>query len=188
MSSIAEIADALVEPTLNRAAGAFALFGHSMGALLAYEVCRRLRAEQRTLPRRLFVSGLHPPDRTSRARVRYHLDDRAFVESLRDTDEQLDGLLAVPELTQLVLPNQRADFTLCETYRHHGGEPLPCPVTAFGGTADPMVDEALLNGWRRFTSAAFEARMFPGGHFYIREHERQLVRLIGAGMQGLRAA
>ncbi|MFF7793121.1 aminotransferase class V-fold PLP-dependent enzyme [Streptomyces sp. NPDC007991] len=187
LSTVEEVVDAFVPVLAEQPELPFAFFGHSMGALLAYEVCLRLRAEQRALPGRLFVSGLHPPDRMSRARVRHNLDDRAFVESLRDTDDQLDVLLANPELTQLFLPILRADFTLCETYRHQGAEPLPCPITAYGGTADPMVDEPLLNGWRRFTSAAFEARMFPGGHFYIREHERRLVGLIGAGMRGLRA-
>ncbi|MCX5415775.1 aminotransferase class V-fold PLP-dependent enzyme [Streptomyces sp. NBC_00059] len=188
LRTVDEVVDAFVPVLEEKPYVPFAFFGHSMGALLAFEVCRRLRTLHRELPGRLFVSGLLPPDRMGLARVRHTLDDEGFVESLRETDEQLDGVLGDPELTQLFLPILRADFKLCEIYRHQEQEPLACPITAFGGVADPMVGEEILNGWRRFTTGTFRTRMFPGGHFYLREHERRLVQLIGAGMQGLQAS
>ncbi|WP_457034051.1 aminotransferase class V-fold PLP-dependent enzyme [Kitasatospora sp. P5_F3] len=189
LRTVDEVLDALLPVLAEETEDAdvpFAFFGHSMGALLAFETCRRLRAERGVLPAHLFVSGYPPPDRVVRARTLHTLGDREFVAALRETDDQLDRVLADPELTELFLPILRADFRLCEIHRHQAGEPLPCPVTAFGGTGDPMTPRGALDDWRRHTTGPFRARMFDGGHFYLRDREQQLVRLVGDGLRTLR--
>lgn len=138
----------------------FVFFGHSMGALVAYEVARRLP------PAHLYVSAHRAPHLPDTTPLR-QLDDDALVARLVETVP----VLADPDLREIFLPILRADLTLCETYRFTPGDPLPCPVTAFGGVEDDLVTEAELAAWRSHTSAAFAVRLFPGGHFYLRGAE-----------------
>jgi medium-chain acyl-[acyl-carrier-protein] hydrolase len=149
----------------------FAFFGHSMGALIAYEVARRVA------PTHLVVSAHrapHLPDTTPLGQ----LDDDALVARLVATIP----VLADPDLREIFLPILRADLTLCETYRFTPGEPLPCPVTAIGGTEDDLVTEAELAAWRAHTSASFALRLFPGGHFYLRGAEAVVAETVREGL------
>jgi selenocysteine lyase/cysteine desulfurase/surfactin synthase thioesterase subunit len=182
VDSVAGVVDALVPALRPELDVPYAFFGHSMGALLAFELARRLVAETGTAPRHLFASATRAPHFPQEARQRHHLTDAEFIDSLRDTDEMLAAVLADPELTELFLPILRADFSLCELYGYRPGPPLPCPISAFGGQADPLVDRGHLEGWRQHTTAGFALRTFPGGHFFIREHEHQLAGLIAADL------
>ncbi|MGW2746064.1 thioesterase II family protein [Streptomyces sp. NPDC001450] len=151
----------------------YAFFGHSMGALVAFEVTRRLRALGAALPARLFLSALRAPG----------LPDRDPLHQLPDAD-LLARLAAVelagldPELQELLLPLMRADLTVCETYAHRAEAPLPCPLTVLAGADDDTVDAVELAGWREHTTAGFELRRFPGGHLYVRGAEQQLAETI----------
>jgi medium-chain acyl-[acyl-carrier-protein] hydrolase len=147
----------------------FVFFGHSMGALIAFNVTRRLAAAGAPLPQHLFVSARRAP----------HLTDHEPIHALPE-DELLarlgDSRLArlSGELRETVMPILRADLTLCETYRYTPGRPLPVPITAFGGYEDEMASESGMAAWREHTARAFDLRMFPGGHFYLRGMEREL--------------
>jgi len=144
----------------------FVFFGHSMGALIAFNVTRRLAGQGGPLPRHLFVSAHRAP----------HLPDRESIRQLPD-DELLarlnDSRLAAldPDMRELFLPILRADIAICETYQHVSDRALPCPITALGGLEDDMVDQTELHGWRVHTSDRFDIRLFPGGHFYLRGSE-----------------
>jgi medium-chain acyl-[acyl-carrier-protein] hydrolase len=138
----------------------FAFFGHSMGALIAFEVARRLA------PEHLFVSAHRAPHLADPTPL-HGLDDDALADRLAATNP----VLADPDLREIFLPILRADLALCETYTHLPGDPLPCPITVFGGRADDIVTESELREWRQHTSAGFELRMFPGDHFYLRGNE-----------------
>ncbi|MEV7542861.1 alpha/beta fold hydrolase [Streptomyces sp. NPDC089915] len=158
------------------------LFGHSMGAVLAYELTRRLEASGEG-PRGLILSGRRSPLVPRRDDL-HTLDDDALlahVQALSGTDA---GLLADPELRALILPALRSDYRAVGTYRHEPGPPLRTPVSVFCGESDPRASVAEAMGWRELTGAAFTFRGFPGGHFYLAERHEAVV---GAITQDLRA-
>lgn len=144
----------------------FVLFGHSMGALLAFEVARWLHAAGGPLPAHLVVSACQAPHLPRWRPARHTLDD---VELRRWLDE-CGGLPpevgADPQLLDLLLPTLRADLRACETHRYRPGPPVPCPITALAGVDDPLVSPADMAAWREHTTAEFALRTLPGGHFY----------------------
>ena len=150
-----------------------AFFGHSMGSILAYEVTRRLQAEDPSpaagpTPTHLFVSGRRAPTIFREERV--HLrDDDGLVDDLRALQGTDDSVFDDPEVMRLVLPAVRADYRAVETYAYEPGPLLTCPMTAVIGDSDPRVDRAEAEAWRQQTTGEFSLRVFPGGHFYLGE-------------------
>lgn len=154
-----------MEPYLDRR---YALAGHSLGALLAFELARLARARGRPEPGALIVSGARPPGAPRREPDLHALPDAEFLAEL---DRRYEGIppavRSEPELLSLLLPVLRADLTVFETYRHSPGPPLGVPILAMGGEADRLVSAEDVRGWREYTAGAFEAAFFPGGHFFI---------------------
>jgi medium-chain acyl-[acyl-carrier-protein] hydrolase len=180
---VGEIARAML-PHLDRP---FALFGHSMGAVLAFEVARRLRGEYMKSPSHLFVSGHRAPQIRGQ-RQSYDLPEPEFIQVLHDLNGTVREVLKHPELLELMLPLLRADFELCETYSFTPGPPLDCPLTALGGLFDPDVTQEHLELWRAQTTGPFAARMLPGDHFFIRTEQALLLRTVANGLVQARAA
>ncbi|MGK5557588.1 thioesterase II family protein [Actinomadura kijaniata] len=143
----------------------FALFGHSMGAVLAYEVARLLQRRGH-VPVHLFASGARPPHDRGGERLADKDDDTLVAEvvGLGGTDAEA---MRDPELRELVLPYIRNDFALIENYTHVPGPRLTVPLTAFTGDADPHVDAARAARWGELTDGPFASREFPGDHFYL---------------------
>jgi medium-chain acyl-[acyl-carrier-protein] hydrolase len=164
-----------VRPWLDRP---FAFFGHSMGALIAFELARALRKGTASEPTHLFLSAHCAPHLRSRGPLLHRLTDSELLLRLRQLNGTPDEVLANVELMRLLLPTLRADCLLCETYEHSPGEPLACGVTALGGREDPAVAEAELEAWRRHTRGPFELQMLPGDHFYLHSARPRLLRLI----------
>jgi surfactin synthase thioesterase subunit len=142
----------------------FALFGHSMGATIAYAVARRLSAAGG--PTHLFVSGAAAPNRTPRKPPLHSLTDRELVGALIAFGGTAPAILARDELLTALLPTLRADLELVETYTAAPPEPVSCPITAFGGAGD-TIDRRALQRWSAFTEGAFRLCIFPGDHFYL---------------------
>jgi medium-chain acyl-[acyl-carrier-protein] hydrolase len=145
----------------------FVYFGHSMGALLCFEVARILRRERRRQPAHLFLSATAAPHLRNREKPLSNLPKSALVEKLREFDCAPEEALQNDELLDLMLPTVRADFELCETYEYHPESPLECPVTIYGGLEDREVEAERLAAWSEMTMGACKIRMFPGGHFYF---------------------
>jgi medium-chain acyl-[acyl-carrier-protein] hydrolase len=163
----------------------FAFFGHSMGALVSFEVARELRRRHGISPVHLFVSG-HAAPQVARRRAPVHqLPDAAFVDAIRELNGTPEQVLQNAELMELVLPALRADLAVCESYRHTGAAPLACPISAFGGLADAEVRYDDLRAWQAHTRGQFRVRLFNGDHFYLREERSALVETI---CQSLRPA
>ncbi|MER6832252.1 alpha/beta fold hydrolase [Streptosporangium sp. NPDC000563] len=154
----------------------FALFGHSMGATLAYEVTRRLRASNRHAMA-LFVSGRRAPHRV--------IDDGLHLlpnDMLVDDVMALEGtgghILDNPELRDMLLAAIRSDYRAAETYRYVPGPPLRCPIHALTGLSDPRVAAGELHHWGEHTEGAFDIQVFSGGHFYLTENQPAVIQVI----------
>ncbi len=156
----------------------FALFGHSMGALIAYEVAHRLRSERGLAPVRLLVSGRSAPHLFTDEKNYHRLPDAELKQVLRNMEGTPQEILDHDELMELMLPIIRADFKLTETYSPRQHPPLDCPIDAFGGLTDPEVDRQELEGWSELTAGPFRLRMFRGGHFFIHSERASLLAAV----------
>ncbi|KUL53968.1 oleoyl-ACP hydrolase [Streptomyces sp. NRRL F-4489] len=156
------------------------LLGHSMGALVAYEVARLLERSG-TGAAHLVVSSAWAPSRVPGGTV--HLrDDDGLIAELRRTSGTDARLLANPDVLAMALPVVRSDYAAVETYRHRPGPPPAAPVTAFTGDRDPLVPVADAAAWREHTAGGFRLRVVPGGdHFYLTEHWAELAGALVAG-------
>jgi len=169
LEDLTELAEHAFRAVLPLADRPLTLLGHSMGAIVAYEVARRLEGAG-AAPAHLIVSGAWAPDRVRDRGVRLR-DDDGLVEELRTTRGTDPRLLRYPDVLAMALPVLRGDYTALETYRHRPGRPLTAPVTALVGDADPVVDVPEAAAWQRHTRGPFRLRVFPGGdHFYLTAH------------------
>lgn len=146
--------------------GRLALFGHSLGASVAYEVARILEQEHGVRLDGLYVSGRQAPSRTQ-DRVVHRLDDRNFLSAIQRLNGTDDAIFQNEELVRMVLPALRSDYKAAETYAYRPGPKLDCPVMALAGDSDPEAPLAEVAEWRRFTNGSFCLRAYPGGHFYL---------------------
>lgn len=174
-----------VAPLLDRP---FAFYGHSMGALISFELARLLRREFGREPAHLFVSGRRAPQLPSRESLTYNLDDSEFVNKLRQLNGTPREVFEHPELLPLVLPLLRADFTLCETYDYKEEAPLSCPITVMSGLDDGHVEIDLLEEWGLQTRGRCGVHLFPGDHFFLHESRPRILRLITQTLGPLAAA
>jgi len=156
----------------------FAVFGHSMGAILGFEAVRALQEEYGLEAAHLFVSGHRGPHLPRKEPSIYHLPEDQFLEELRNLSGTPKEILDDPEMMQILLPYLRMDFEAAETYKLLPGGRLVCPVSAYGGLSDEPIGPAELDAWREHTSGPFSRRMFPGNHFYIQSAERLLITTI----------
>ena len=181
---MAELVAALgdsIEPYLDQP---FAFFGHSMGAVVAFELARLLRRRNRPLPRRLVASGARAP-RFRRGHVPGPEPGEAeFVDALRRLQGTPRAVLDNPTLLQLILPALREDAAIYRNYIYAEEPPLHCPIRAYGGADDPNVHRQHLEGWAAETTAAFAMRLFPGGHFYLQTHRQEFLAALTLDLTG----
>jgi len=145
----------------------FAFFGHSMGALVGFELLRRLQNSDGPRPVVFFASGCPAPSLAAERSGTCDLPDTEFIEQLRSLNGTPEEVFADKELLRFVLPALRAEFQACQTYVYKTGPRLRCPIFAYGGSVDPAVTRQNLDPWRKETAASFVMRTFPGDHFFI---------------------
>jgi medium-chain acyl-[acyl-carrier-protein] hydrolase len=175
LAPLLEALDDAMRPLLDRP---FALFGHSMGALIAFELARKLRREGRTQPKHPFVSGRRAPHvAASRPNVHDRPDEELIAE-LQHISAIPPEVLQHRELMDLLLPMLRADFEVVETHQHIDEEPLAIPITAFTGRRDAVVSVEQITEWRKHTSGAFALHEIDGDHLFVRGERAALLRVL----------
>lgn len=170
----AEIAPATSRP--------YALFGHSLGALLALEMAHALSEQGAPAPRALLASGTEAPTRRNDAELRGTLTDASLIARLRSLGGTAPAVLEDAELLALTLPVLRADFHLCGHYQPLVRPPLNCPLHVFAGREDDA-SEAVMQAWRQETRGAFSLDWFPGDHFFINSQESEVLGVLVAHLQ-----
>jgi len=161
----------------------FALFGHSLGALLAFALTHALRAHGLPQPLELHVSGRVAPQRTDPDRRLHELSERELVAELRALGGLPRAVLDDPGLLALQLKVLRADLAINETHGYAPEPPLDVPITAWAGAADPVADEPSMRAWAQQTRRRFRARTLPGGHFFVSTASGELLALLAADLQ-----
>jgi medium-chain acyl-[acyl-carrier-protein] hydrolase len=177
-SLVGVLADELV-PFFDRP---FAFFGHSMGALISFELARQLRRGRQPEPVQLFISAYGAPHIPRSREMLHSLPTAEFLRSVFRMGGTPSAVLMNKELVNLLLPILRADFTLIETYHYTAEEPLTCPITVFGGNEDTLVSMSALQEWREQTRGAFTLHMLPGSHFFLQSSQQQLLQLIASDL------
>ena len=156
----------------------FALFGHSMGALLSFELAHHVRAEFGLSPEHLFLAGRFAAHLEKTEPSTYDLPTPQLLQELQQLKGTPPGVLENPDLMELMLPLLRADFSVGDTYIYSARPLLSCPITALGGLRDSEVPRADLQAWGELTTGPFSLRMFPGDHFFLHSDEHQLLDVI----------
>jgi surfactin synthase thioesterase subunit len=178
LARVEDVVDALLPALLPFADRPFALFGHSLGALVAFELARRLERDGERRPVHVFVSGAGAPHRPRTKPPIRHLPDAEFRREIARTGGTPSAVIENEELMELFLPMLRADFTQAETYSCGAADAIDAPITALGGTEDVQVDRARLAAWAELTRAACRRLDLPGGHFFLRESRDPLLEVI----------
>ncbi len=158
----------------------YALFGHSLGALISFELARELRRQKLPDPLHLFVSGSRAPQLPDLDLPIHRLPDTEFIERLRQLNGTPEEILQNSEWMQVLLPALRSDFAMLETYFYATAEPLAYSITAFGGSCDSKVSQEALAAWRDQTKGDFTLKMFPGDHFFLQSDRKSLLEAIAA--------
>jgi medium-chain acyl-[acyl-carrier-protein] hydrolase len=172
------LAEALVADLRKELAGPFAFFGHSMGALVAFEILRQLAAQSGPEPVCFFISACRPPwDRKPRKTI-HDLPEPEFVRALRVLGGTPEEILTNRELAQLFLPVLRADFEAVQTYEPGSDVKLPCPLFLYGGLNDAEVSREDLGRWSTVASGLSPIRMFPGQHFFFHSAGENLLQTL----------
>nr|AXL05590.1 thioesterase [uncultured bacterium] len=183
LDSIPELADQIVHALRHTGDRPLALFGHSMGAILAYEVALRMPDAGLPAPTHVFVSGRRAPCCDRRDPIP-QLSDARIVSELKTLSGTDAAMLDDPEVLAMILPAMRGDYRAVQTYRHDPDRKLDCPVTILTGDDDPRVciDEA--KAWAEHTTGPTDLEVFPGGHFYLVDQSEQVIATLTRRLAG----
>jgi medium-chain acyl-[acyl-carrier-protein] hydrolase len=156
----------------------FAIFGHSLGALIAFEWARELRRRSLPGPTRLFVAGRVAPQCQRRQHDLHDMPEATFRDELRTLGGTPPEILDHDEIMALFTPVLRADLAVNETYQYRDDAPLDCPITAIGGTDDPLVNRDEIGAWRSQTDSEFTLYQVPGNHFFIQSQQNAVLSIM----------
>jgi surfactin synthase thioesterase subunit len=156
----------------------FAFFGHSMGALVSFELIREFRRQGYPNPNHLFVSASRAPQRTDLTLPIHHLPEPQFLEALRRFQGTPETILQNADLMKLLLPILRGDLAIAENYIYAAEERLHCPITAFGGEQDPLIRPEDIAGWQDQTQQSFNLHLYPSDHFFLHRDRTALIQAI----------
>jgi surfactin synthase thioesterase subunit len=189
IEDIGELADRICTALLPWTGPPMAFFGHSMGAVVAYEAARRLEQETSIRLSAFFASGRCAPSRRAGESAVELRDDDAVIAELARLSGTDMALLRDEELVRMILPPLRSDYRALRNYTHRPGPKLTCPITVLVGDADPYIDLGEARAWHEHTAGDFAMRVFPGDHFFLSSQQAEVCDVIRdrlcAGVNGL---
>jgi medium-chain acyl-[acyl-carrier-protein] hydrolase len=186
LTSLRPLIEQVTDVVAERIRQPFVLLGYSIGALIGFEVTRELTQHGWPGPSALFVAAAKAPQiRPVRPRL-HDLTRTELIEGLHRLAGFRNALLDNEELVDVMLPVLRADLALDETYTFEPGDPLDCPIAAFGGIADWSVPRPDLEAWREQTTGDFSITMLPGGHFFLDSSRTLFARALTTEIQRLK--
>jgi medium-chain acyl-[acyl-carrier-protein] hydrolase len=182
---LSEMMEAIERPLLPYLDKPLALFGHSMGGLISFELSRHLRRNYGVQPSQLFVSGCGAPQRSQALPPIQSLPPDRFLVELGRVIGVNGRMTANSQLAALMLPTLKADFALCQTYSYTPEPPLDCAMSVYGGLRDVNVKYEHLEGWREETTGAVAIHLFGGDHFFIHTAEPLLLDRLSKDLHDL---
>jgi len=163
----------------------FAFFGHSLGALVSFDLTHKLRNEFGLQPLQLFVSGSRAPHISRDSSSIYNLPDDQFINELKRLNGTPSEVLQHPELIRLMMKALRADFEIAETYKSSTTSVLDCSITAFSGLGDEDVPREHVEEWKYHTTDSFKLLMMPGDHFFLHTSESLILQIMSKELNRL---
>ncbi len=179
---VLEIVEPLSRAIETQISGDYALFGHSLGGLLAFEVARAIRRRTHREPVHLLVSASRAPDAPDRKPYQHVMPDAELLAYVRRLGGVPDGVFEYGDIVSAVLSNVRSGIRMYELCAYVPDTPLSCPITVLAGEQDDEVDSDQLTAWDRQTSASSCVERFPGGHFFVSTAEDLVLSRIRAAL------
>jgi medium-chain acyl-[acyl-carrier-protein] hydrolase len=153
-------------------------FGHSLGAMIAFELAREMRRKKIALPSHIFVSGARAPQVVRRERNCHDLGHDEFIKKIREMGGTPEEIFENKEMLEIILPVLRKDFKAFETYKYIDEDPLNTPITSIGGLSDKFVTENDISEWGHHTTGYFSSHMIEGDHFFILSKYTELTEIM----------
>ena len=186
IESISEVVRRLLPEIYSELDKPFAFFGHSLGALVSFELTHELQKRHGLQPIRLFVAGKRAPQILNWNPPIHDLPDTDFLEKLQSRYGGIpEQILGTPDVVQLFLPGLKASLKMDESYRYKRGQPLLCDITAFCGYQDNTAPKADMESWSHQTKRSFTLHMIPGNHFFINSNQEQLLHILSDELIGI---
>ena len=178
LCSISQVVDQLIENFNNYIYKPFVFFGHSMGALIAFEFARALRRKRISQPKHLIVAGTRAPQIFREKQPIHDLPDVEFIKELKKYNGIPSPILYDKEFISTFLPIIRSDFCISETYEYMNEQSLNCPITALGGLIDNTFNKENLLKWKEQTIGSFKYYFLSGDHFFIKFSYKEVIKII----------
>ena len=172
LDRIGSMVEAVAEAIGPYIAEPFALFGHSMGAMIGFELARWLRRRSQPMPLALLVAGARAPQFRRDHVPAAVPDDDEFLREIRELEGAPKEVLENDDLLKYLLPALKADSLLGRMYVYHDEPPLDIPLRAYSGENDTRLPASVIEAWRKQTTGSFGLKRFPGGHFFLHTAER----------------